>query len=161
MPFGGILLVSGVVLLAAAAFVAPGFGRSRSSGAVDANRSTIEKLRAVAGLAAVGGGIAAVIVIGLVTVAQLEGRSSEIVAIATAAFGVISALVGAYLGIRVTAEQSSQARQSAEIAHAKLGVASAAVGELEPEQGKRVKREMEDAGEEAVKTVRSTRGRGA
>ncbi len=71
--------------------------------------------RALSGLLAVVTGILAVVVLGVVTLALLRGGAdnSSTVAIATSAFGVISAVVGAYLGVKIGAEQGQAANEAA------------------------------------------------
>jgi hypothetical protein len=70
-------------------------------------------LHTVAGLIAVIGGIVAVCVLSAITLTRLSGSNDKeaIVAITTTAFGIISAVVGAYLGIKV----SSTAAESANV----------------------------------------------
>ena len=71
--------------------------------------------RGLSGLLAVVSGILAVVIIGVVTLALLRGGAdnSSTVAIATSAFGVISAVVGAYLGVKIGAEQGQAATEAA------------------------------------------------
>ncbi len=91
--------------------------------------------RFLGGLLAVVGGLLAVVVLGVVTLALLPNA----VAVATTAFGAISAVVGAYLGVKIGVEQGKEA----------AATARAAV-----EQGK----DATATAHEAVKQVQAERG---
>ncbi len=71
----------------------------------------LEKFRAGTGLTALVVTIAAVVILAIVMGRLLGGgvNSDSLVAIATAAFGIISTVATAYLGIRATANSSVEA----------------------------------------------------
>ena len=102
-PFGGVLFAVGVLLIAAAAFGAMTQGGG-DGGATD--------IKAVGGLIAVVAGITAVGVLTVVTLTQLDSTEHDsMVAITSSAFGIISAVVGAYLGIKITADTAEKASE--------------------------------------------------
>jgi hypothetical protein len=87
-------------------------------------------LKAIGGLIAVVVGILAVTGLALVTLWQLDTENQEgMVAVTSSAFGIISAVVGAYLGIKISAETSAKA--SEEVKHA---TGTAAVAQHEASQ---------------------------
>ena len=69
---------------------------------------TSEQLRTITGLVAVVAGIIAVGALTVVTVKLLSGEENKeaIVAITTSAFGIVSTVVTAFLGIKATANAS-------------------------------------------------------
>jgi hypothetical protein len=157
-PLGAVLLGAGAVLLAAI-WVAGMEGSERSAGNGDANG-----IRAVGGLIAVVTGITAVTALSIVTLTRLGGATNKdsIVAVSTSAFGIISAVTGAYLGIKISADQSRSSKEAAgEGAGAKRDAQQAqlhadALSEsvernLAPEQVKRVKAEAFEAVQEAAR----------
>jgi hypothetical protein len=88
-----------------------------------------ESIKSIGGLVAVVIGVVAVTVLAIVTMIFIDsGRdATTIVPLSTAAFGVISAVVGAYLGIKIGTDQSKglvdQSKglvEDASNAHAKL-----------------------------------------
>lgn len=104
-PFGGVLFAVGVLLIAAAAFGALTQGGG-GGGSVD--------IKAVGGLIAVVAGITVVGVLTVVTLTKLEsGEHDSMVAVTSSAFGIISAVVGAYLGIKITADTAEKASEQA------------------------------------------------
>jgi hypothetical protein len=104
-PFGGVLFAVGVLLIAAAAFSSMGGG----GGATDSN-----SIKTVGGLIAVVAGITAVGVLTVVTLTQLgPDEHDSMVAVTSSAFGIISAVVGAYLGIKITADTADKASEQA------------------------------------------------
>jgi hypothetical protein len=119
---GLILLISGLAVLlaegAAQAFSAAAStsptqtGQSKTSPAGYGSHTGGTR----SGLVAVLSGIFAVTVLGVVTLALLragaDADNTSTVAIATSAFGVISAVVGAYLGIKIGAEQGQAATKA-------------------------------------------------
>jgi len=73
-----------------------------------------ENLRTVTGLIAVVTGIGAVVALAIVTVSFLGGSNKEsIVAVTSSAFGIVSATVTAYLGIKASANHAAAASESA------------------------------------------------
>jgi hypothetical protein len=117
---GGVILAAAVALLAAI-MIAVGVDASRSEGA-DAPGSASagsgfrldhESLRAITGLVAV---VSAILAVGALTVVAInllgsDGEEST-VAITTSAFGIVSAVVSAYLGIKATVNASDKANQA-------------------------------------------------
>jgi hypothetical protein len=84
------------------------------------------------GLVAVGVGVIAIMVIGVVAVALLAfkgNRGTEIVSVATSAFGVIGSIVGAFFGIKLGTEQTQSANVATQAAEAKADVYAAHVPE--------------------------------
>ncbi|HET7509917.1 MAG TPA: hypothetical protein VFJ65_06680 [Solirubrobacterales bacterium] len=73
-----------------------------------------ENLRTKTGLIAVVTGVVAVVALAIVTVSFLgSGNKDSIVAITTSAFGIISATVSAYLGIKASANSAAAASEHA------------------------------------------------
>jgi hypothetical protein len=73
-----------------------------------------ENLRTKTGLVAVVTGVVAVVALAIVTVSFLgSGNKDSIVAITTSAFGIISATVSAYLGIKASANSAAAASEHA------------------------------------------------
>jgi Na+/melibiose symporter-like transporter len=97
------------------------------SGATQKERTGIESVRAITNLVAVLAGIIAVAVLTVVAVELLNGdeKSESAVAITTAAFGIISTVITAYLGIKATANaagKSEEASHEAAVARYEEGV---------------------------------------
>jgi hypothetical protein len=112
---GLVTLVLGAVLLSATALafvgVAPGRPATNGNNTSGSGSSSEGPIRALGSLLGVVVAITAVTVIGLVTITKFAGTDADkdsIVAIATSAFGVVSAIVAAFLGIKVTADQGAQ-----------------------------------------------------
>ena len=84
---------------------------------------TAESIRSVGGLVVVVIGVLAVTTLAIVTMALIRSGkdANSMIPLATAAFGVISAVVGAYLGIKIGSDQSATFAQDANRAHAQLG----------------------------------------
>ena len=111
----------GLVLLGGAAIVVIAVAiETVGPGAEDAEgEGSAELMRIVTGLVAVVAGIIAVVALTLVTVTLLpvSKNGEATVAITTAAFGIVSTVVTAYLGIKATANTSSRvASAAAEVA---------------------------------------------
>jgi hypothetical protein len=71
------------------------------------------KLKAIGGLIAVVVGIGAVTGLAIVTITRFgSGETESTVAITSSAFGIISAVVGAYLGIKITADTTARAGEN-------------------------------------------------
>jgi hypothetical protein len=81
-----------------------------------------ESIMSVGGLVSVVVGVAAITVLAVATMAFIDsGRDATIlVPLSTSAFGVISAIVGAYLGIKIGTDQSRSIAADASQAHATL-----------------------------------------
>lgn len=88
-------------------------------------------VQAVAGLVAVAIGVLAVTSLAIATMAFIDsGRdATHVVPLATSAFGVVSAVVGAYLGVKIGTEQSKAFADEATKAHAQLGAVQALLPE--------------------------------
>lgn len=88
---------------------------SRQSNRRSPAETDLEKLRSRTGLAALIVTIVAVVVLAGVTAVLLGGgvNSESTVAIVTAAFGIISTVATAYLGIKATANSSVEAAAAA------------------------------------------------
>ena len=138
---GGVILVTGLLLLAAA-----GVRESLGPSTDKPDRTPrAQAFQAVAGLLAVLIGILAVAVIGVVTLSVLltaSTKSESAVAIATSAFGVISALVGAYLGVKIGTQQSGNLADEAQSARAEAATLQAWVP---PENKERAARDVENS----------------
>lgn len=82
-----------------------------------------DSVQSVAGLVSVVVGVFCITALALATMAFIgsDHDGNVIVPLATAAFGVISAVVGAYLGIKIGTDQTKTLAQSASQAHAALG----------------------------------------
>jgi hypothetical protein len=104
-PLGVILLAVGVLVLAGL------WLGGVQSGDHDNNKGGgISGIQAVGGLIAVVAGILAVCVLSALTLTRLDGTDkASIVAVTTSAFGIISAVVGAYLGIKISSEAAGNA----------------------------------------------------
>jgi hypothetical protein len=75
-------------------------------------KTDVESLKIVTGLAAVIAGVAAVAALTVVAVSLMSDAQST-VAITTSALGIISTVVTAYLGIKATANSSNKASEVA------------------------------------------------
>lgn len=151
---GGVLFAAGVLLIVATAISSMGGGGG--DGDSDSN-----SIKSISGLIAIGTGITAVTALTIVTLTQLGPNNKDsIVAVTTSAFGIISAVVGAYLGIKVSGEQSSNvaagaqreadvAQHDAHVANSKLLAVTKKVDELdiEPEQAAELKAAGFEAGQ--------------
>ena len=120
-PLGGVLFAAGVLLMAGAAIGSMGTGGSADT----------DSIKPIGGLIAVVVGITAVTALAIVTLTQLGDKSSSIVAVTSSAFGIISAVVGAYLGIKITAETTAKAGEEAKDAAVSKHVAHVASSELD------------------------------
>lgn len=95
--------------------------------AADPNQNKVlpnaESIRSVGGLIAVVVAVIAVTALAIATMAFIDSAkdANAEIPLATAAFGVISALVGAYLGIKIGTDQSTTFARDANQAHAQLG----------------------------------------
>jgi hypothetical protein len=81
-----------------------------------------DSIQSIGGLVAVVTGVLAVTVLAIATMAFVESGKdgNTLIPLSTAAFGVISAIVGAYLGIKIGTDQTKTLAQDASQAHAKL-----------------------------------------
>jgi hypothetical protein len=107
---GGVLLAAGALLVAAGglqsmAGVGGGDGGGNSDG-----------VKSVGGLIAVVTGVVAVTALTLVVTQATGLEKDSVVAITTSAFGIISTVIGAYLGIKISSEASEKANSALETA---------------------------------------------
>ncbi|HET8567159.1 MAG TPA: hypothetical protein VFL77_11870 [Solirubrobacterales bacterium] len=135
----------GGVLLGAAALLAAGTAIAAVEPTSGSQVST-NNLRAITGLVAVVAGVAAVAALTVVSVTILGGTNKDsVVAITSSAFGIVSAVVTAFLGIKVTAEASAKvteqggktavAQHEADVKERKIDRVNETIGALE-KQGK-------------------------
>ncbi len=96
---GGVLFAAGVLLMAAA---------GTQSLAGDGNGLTAEGIKSVGGLIVVVTGIIAVTALTIVTTQAGDLSKESVVAITSSAFGIISTVIGAYLGIKISSEASEK-----------------------------------------------------
>jgi hypothetical protein len=120
-------------------------------------------IRAIGGLIAVVVGVTAVTGLAIVTLTQLESSNKDsIVAITSSAFGIISAVVGAYLGIKISSETNAKASDEAKNAAVAQHVARVTNSELEavkatandlvtPDQAAQIRAARIAAGEQAAR----------
>jgi hypothetical protein len=152
-PFGGVLFAVGAVLIAGAAIGSTGNGGGASS----------EGIRAVGGLIAVVVAITAVTALTIVAVTLAGTKEDSMVAITSSALGIISAIAGAYLGIKITADTSRRADKeaaggaiagyAANIARAELRAALQRAGEIVPEKAREIEAAGTAAGEQLARTL--------
>ncbi len=88
---------------------------------------TAQSIMSVGGLVSVIVGVTAITILAVATMAFIDsGRDATIlVPLSTSAFGVISAIVGAYLGIKIGTDQSRSIAAEASQAHATLAASQA------------------------------------
>ena len=159
-PFGGVLFAVGVILIAVAAF-----GSMTKGGGSTTDSNGIQ---AVGGLIAVVAGITAVGVLTIVTLTQLGSKEHDsMVAVTSSAFGIISAVVGAYLGIKITADTTEKAgkeagnaavaRHEADVKESKISTFNETLAQLvtEGKVPKEGAEELMDASVEAEETARA------
>lgn len=92
---------------------------------------TAESIRTVGALVAVVIGVLAVTILAIVTMAFIDSgtNANTIIPLSTAAFGVISAIVGAYLGIKIGTDQSKDLAKEVSKAHTTLAEAIQKIGD--------------------------------
>ncbi len=171
-PFGGVLFAVGALTIAAAAIGSIGDGKGGAA-------ANAEGIKSIGGLIAVIVGITAVTALTIVTLTRLESKASAI-AVTSSAFGIISAVVGAYLGIKISSDNTTHADDKAKktaIDEAKKAAiaqhaAHIASSELEAtrekandlvtrEQAAQIKEARVQAGEEAARISDPAKGGGA
>ncbi len=170
-PFGGVLFAAGVLMIAGAGIASIGG---------TAGGTSAEGIKSVGGLIAVVVGITAVTALTIVTLTQLGiGHKDSMVAVTSSAFGIISAVVGAYLGIKISSDNTINADEEAKkaaLAEAKKAAiaqhrAHVTSSELEatrrkadtivkPEEAAEIKEARIKAGEEAARIADPTKGVG-
>lgn len=171
-PFGGVLFAVGALTIAAAAIGAIGDGKGSAA-------ANAEGIQSIGGLIAVIVGITAVTALTIVTLTRLDNKDSA-VAVTSSAFGIISAVVGAYLGIKISSDNAANADEEAKQAaldEAKKAaiaqhVAHVASSELEatrkkasdvvtPQQAAEIKDARVEAGEKAARITDPAKGGGS
>jgi hypothetical protein len=92
---------------------------------------TSESIKMVGGLIAVIVGVGAITTLAIVTMALIDSgaNANTIIPLSTAAFGVISAIVGAYLGIKIGTDQTKELAKEVTQAHATLAEAVEKLGD--------------------------------
>jgi hypothetical protein len=100
---GGVLFAVGVLLVAA--------GGVQSLAGGESNLDT-EGIKSVGGLIAVVTGIVAVTSLAIVTTQAGSLSKESVVAITSSAFGIVSTVIGAYLGIKVSSEASAKTNET-------------------------------------------------
>ena len=104
-------------------------------------------LKAIGGLIAVVVGILAVTGLALFTLAQLDTNNQDgMVAVTSSAFGIISAVIGAYLGIKISADTNAKA--SADV---KRAAGDAAVAQHVADQAQQEVSQVKGAAAEVLK----------
>lgn len=106
-----------------------------------------ESIRSIGGLVAVVVGVTAITVLAIVTMALVDGNkevANTLIPLTTSAFGVISAVVGAYLGIKIGADQSKGLADDASNAHATLAAVQALVPAEKSEELQKALRQRQD-----------------
>ncbi len=176
-PLGGVLLAAGVLLMGTVAIALMGDG---SGGAGSSASPDVNSIKTVGGLIAIVVGIGAVSLLAVITLTRLSSEENDsAVAIASSAFGVISALVGAYLGIKISSdatqkvgekageetEHAAVAQHEAEVKEKKISAVNETVEQLVSED--KVSQEHADAitdasvtAEEEARTPNPPRGTG-
>jgi hypothetical protein len=157
-PLGGVLFATGVLLIAGGATTSMrlGAGDEGKSGGADAN-----SIKTIGGLLAVLASITAVTALTIVTLTKLgSGNRESMIAVTSSAFGIISAVVGAYLGIKITAESATKTNEEAKnaaVAEHEVKVAQRQVSAIvdtvkgkDPELARKAKTAGQDAREEVV-----------
>jgi hypothetical protein len=99
--------------------------RQRQGGSDTGNKilPSADSVKAVGGLIAVVVGVLSITALAITTMAFIDsGRdANSIVPLASSAFGVVSAVVGAYLGIKIGTDQSASFAEETNRAHAQIG----------------------------------------
>jgi hypothetical protein len=140
-PLGGVLFAVGALTIAAAAIGSIGDGKGSAA-------PSAESIKSIGGLIAVVVGITAVTALAIVTLTRLENKASA-VAVTSSAFGIISAVVGAYLGIKISSDNTANAGEEAtkaivsqretERAERKVSAITARLEQINPEIAKEAK----------------------
>jgi 4-hydroxybenzoate polyprenyltransferase len=129
----------GLILLAAAGLVIAGWVVNRWYARRPVRRAPrtgspapatgVESVKAIGGLIAVLFAVGAIVALFVLTISLKSGFTADsAIAFATSAFGVISAITAAYLGIKITSDQAAGTQQAAGLAQAQAAVAQAPEG---------------------------------
>lgn len=176
-PLGGVLFALGVLMMAAAALSSVTGGGGGGGGGGSGGGTDPTSLKSIGGLIAVVTAITAVTALTIVTLTQLGSNKDSIVAVTSSAFGIISAVVGAYLGIKITADTSAKstekagqetkmaeqqaqvAEQQAQVANSTLQAVTSKIDEVvPPAQAAQVKAAGFEAGEAAAQSMDPPQG---
>jgi hypothetical protein len=88
--------------------------------------SQLEEIRSIGGLVAVAIGVGAVAALSVVVITTQTGLdNTSIVAISTSAFGVVSTVVGSFVGIKVGTDQAGKAIEEVKASGTAVGAMSA------------------------------------
>jgi hypothetical protein len=140
---GGVLLGAGLLLVGGLAIASL---RGGGDGSGDGGSGESSTVRALGGLIAVVVGVLAVATLAIVTLTRFGAKEHEsMVAVASSAFGVISAVVGAYLGIKITGDAANE-KQKVNVAQAQVDATNKAVQKIAPEHAAQVKEAGERVG---------------
>jgi hypothetical protein len=118
--------------------------RDREEGEVKMKQSNADAIKTVGGLVALAVGIGAIIVIALAAlflISYTNAKTDIIASIASSAFGVISAVVGAFFGIKIGTDQTKTLVEANQASQAKaetyaLNVPSGEAPRVHSEAGK-------------------------
>jgi hypothetical protein len=125
-PLGGVLLAAGVLLMGTVAIALMGDG---GSGSRNGSGPDYNSIKAIGGLIVVVVGIGSVALLAVITLTRFDNAENDsAIAIASSAFGVISAVVGAYLGIKITAETTQKVHEKASEETEKAAIAEHEAG---------------------------------
>lgn len=140
-PLGGVLFAVGALTIAGAAIGSIGDGKGSAA-------ANAEGIKSIGGLIALVVGITAVTALTIVTLPRVDDKASA-VAVTSSAFGIISAVVGAYLGIKISSDNTANAgdeatkaalaQQEAEVAQKKLATMTKKLDDIVPERANEVK----------------------
>lgn len=155
-PLGGVLFAAGALLIAGGAIASMRLGGNGEGGSgVEAS-----SIKTIGGLLAVLAGITAVTALAIVTLTKLDSDNKEsMIAVTSSAFGIISAVVGAYLGIKITADSASKTNEEAKnaaVAEHEVNVAKhqvSAIEETVKDKDPQLAKEAQVAGQEAREEV--------
>jgi hypothetical protein len=157
-PLGGVLFAAGALLIAGGAITSTRLGGAGDGGTVGG--PDVNSIKTIGGLLAVLGGITAVTALAIVTLTKLGSENKDsMVAVTSSAFGIISAVVGAYLGIKITAESATKTNQetkNAAVAEHEATLAKhqmSAVEEAVKDKNPKLAEEARTAGQEAREEV--------
>lgn len=121
---------------------------------VDSKRTlpSADNIKTIGGLVAVAIGVLAITTLAIATMAFIDSGkdATTLVPLSTAAFGVISTLVGAYLGIKIGTDQSKSLAQDASQAHANASQAQAKLAAIQGYVDPARAHEAQEAAEKAA-----------
>ena len=137
LVIGGLFLLWGLVQWWAQRHPAPTGSRGAPSG------SRAEEIKSIGGLVAVALGVGAIAALTIVIITTASGlEDTSIVAISTSAFGVVSTVVGAFVGIKVGSDQTGKAVEEVKASATAVGAATA---QLTDTQRATMKKDIQDA----------------